>query len=118
MKILVINSGSSSIKYQLFDMDEETVLAKGLIERIGLPNSVLNHQVTGKDKKFFSTVIADHEQAIKMVLAVLVDKEDGVLKDITEIDAVGHRTVHGGDEFSQSTLIDRNVKEILERLSD
>lgn len=118
MKILVINSGSSSIKYQLFDMNDESVLAKGLVERIGIPNSVLNHQVTGSEKKVFVQDIQDHEQAVKMVLDALVNKEYGVLDNIAEIDAVGHRAVHGGDEFSKSTLIDQKVKDILERLSD
>lgn len=99
MKILVMNCGSSSLKYQLLDMDNGKVLAKGLAERIGIHDSLLTHQVEGKDKIKIQKDMKNHKEAIQIVLDALVDKEIGILKDMKEIDAVGHRVVHGGEFF-------------------
>lgn len=118
MKILVLNCGSSSVKYQLFNMEQETVLAKGLVERIGLEQAVLNHQPQGKEKMVFQENIPDHSTAIKMVLDALVSPQHGVLQSIDEIQAVGHRTVHGGSEFAQSVLIDEKTMATLKKLYD
>lgn len=118
MKILVLNCGSSSVKYQLFNMEQETVLAKGLVERIGLEQAVLNHQPQGKGKMVFQENIPDHSTAIKLVLDALINPQHGVLQSIDEIEAVGHRTVHGGSEFAQSVLIDEKTMETLKRLYD
>lgn len=118
MKILVLNCGSSSVKYQLFDLEQEAVIAKGLVERIGLAQAVLNHQPQGRDKMVFQEEIPDHSTAIKLVLDALVHPEYGVLASIDEIEAVGHRTVHGGSEFAQSVLIDDEIMATLKRLYD
>ncbi|HHY61342.1 MAG TPA: acetate kinase [Clostridia bacterium] len=118
MKILVLNCGSSSVKYQLFDMEQETVIAKGLVERIGLDQAVLNHQPQGKEKMVFQEEIPDHSTAIRLVLDALVHPEYGVLTSIEEIQAVGHRTVHGGSEFAQSVLIDEKIMGTLKKLYD
>jgi acetate kinase len=118
MKVLVINAGSSSIKYQLFEMENETVLAKGKVERIGMETAILSHE--SYDQKEFRDVseILDHTTAIKKVLAILVDKKVGVLEKIEEVDAVGHRIVHGGEKFSQSVLITEEVKRSIRQLFD
>lgn len=114
MKVLVINCGSSSIKYQLFNMEDESVLAKGLVERIGIEGSILTHKVN--DKKIeFVRAIDDHKEGVKLVLDALVDKEYGVIKDMSEISAVGHRVVHGGEKYSKSVLVD---DEVLESIQD
>ncbi|MBI4975998.1 MAG: acetate kinase [Spirochaetes bacterium] len=108
MKVLVVNSGSSSIKYQVFGMPEGDVLCKGLLERIGEGASHLVHSV--KDKKSETTApVANHEDGMKLILATLTDKENGVVKDIHEIQAVGHRVVHGGEAFTGSVLINDAV---------
>lgn len=114
MKVLVVNCGSSSIKYQLFDMRDESVLAKGLVERIGLEGSVLNHQPTGKDKVALTAEIPNHSVGIKMVLQALTDSQHGVLKSMDEIKAIGHRVVHGAEKFSDSVLISPAVMQALE----
>ena len=114
MKVLVVNCGSSSLKYQLFDMTDESVLAKGLVERIGIEGSVLNHQPAGKGKIPITADIKNHTIAIKMVLDALVDPEHGVVADINEIDAIGHRVVHGAEKFSDSVLITPAVMAALE----
>ncbi|MFO7295207.1 MAG: acetate kinase [Clostridia bacterium] len=113
MKILVINAGSSSLKYQLIDMTDETILAKGLAERIGIDNSMLSHTPAGKEKVEIKVDIKDHVQAVKMVIDALVHPEYGVIKDISEISAVGHRVVHGGERFSSSVIIDDDVMEAI-----
>lgn len=118
MKVLVINAGSSSLKYQLIDTTDETVLAKGLAERIGIDNSVLSHVPAGKEKVEIRTDIKDHVQAVKMVIDALVHPEYGVIKDMSEISAVGHRVVHGGEKFSSSVIIDDNVMEAIRANSD
>lgn len=113
MKILVINCGSSSLKYQLFDMTDESVLAKGIVERIGMTDAILNHKPTGKDKYRHVEAILEHTAAFKVVTNILVHPEHGVLKDVREIEAVGHRVVHGGEKFSESTLLTDEVKEAI-----
>ncbi|MEG1805493.1 MAG: acetate kinase, partial [Clostridia bacterium] len=115
MKVLVINAGSSSLKYQLIDMDNEQMIAKGLCERIGSDGSVLKGK--GKEGKefYFVRPMKDHVVAIQMVLSILTDKEFGVLKDMNEIDAIGHRVLHSGPEFKDSVLIDENVLKIIEK---
>ena len=108
MKILVINAGSSSLKYQLLDPDTKEVLAKGLCERIGLDGHI-KHTPTGKDVYDADRYMPDHEAAIKLVMEVLTHNYYGVIKDMSEIDAVGHRVVHGGEEFTHSVIIDEHV---------
>ncbi|WP_160675693.1 acetate kinase [Clostridium sp. C8-1-8] len=114
MNILVINCGSSSLKYQLIDMTKEEVLAKGLVERIGIEGSILTQKVEGRDKYVIEQKMADHKDAIKLVLEALVDKDNGVLKSMDEISAVGHRVVHGGEKYSSSVLINDEVMKYLE----
>ena len=109
MNILVINCGSSSLKFQLIDAVTEKLIAKGLCERIGIEGSQLVYQPAGKDKLKTVTPMEDHTQAIKLVLEALTDKENGVVKDLSEIGAVGHRIVHGGEKFATSTLITEEV---------
>lgn len=110
MKILVINAGSSSLKYQLIDMATEKAIAKGGCERIGLDGSFLKHQ--GKQKVTIESPMPDHEAAIKLVLDALVNSEYGVISDMKEIDAVGHRIVHSGEDFNKSVLLTDEVIEI------
>ncbi|NLC44500.1 MAG: acetate kinase [Clostridiales bacterium] len=114
-KILIINAGSSSLKYQLIDMDGEKVLAKGNAERIGIPDSFLRHTPTGKDKVELEVKFNDHVDAIKMVIDALIHPEYGVIKDMSEISAVGHRVVHGGEEFSESVVIDKEVMDAIKK---
>ena len=112
MKILVINAGSSSLKYQLIDMDTQLVVAKGLAERIGMDTGKLTHKY-GRDceEKFVvDTCFKDHTSAIQLVLEALVDKDHGVIADVKEIGAVGHRVLHGGDKFTASCIITDEVK--------
>lgn len=109
MNILVINCGSSSLKFQLIDAMTEKLIAKGLCERIGIEGSQLVYQPAGKDKLKTVTPMEDHTKAIKLVLEALTDKENGVVKDLSEIGAVGHRIVHGGERFAASTLINEEV---------
>lgn len=113
MKVLVLNSGSSSIKYQFIDTNEKEALAKGQVERIGMSSAVLTHYPKGKEKIKIVGEILDHTLAIEYVLAVLLSKNHGVIKDKSEIDAVGHRVVHGGEDFSGSVLITNKVMEVL-----
>ena len=113
MNILVINCGSSSLKYQLIDMTNETVTAKGLCERIGIEGSNLVHQPAGMGKLRFEKPMPDHKVAIQMVLDALVDPEHGVVKSVDEISAVGHRVVHAGTNYSDAVVIDENVKEVI-----
>ena len=110
MKILVINAGSSSLKYQLFDMENEAVMAKGLCERIGINGSVLTHKPTGSEPVKYVEDMPDHVAAIKLVFKALTASNGGVIKDMSEINAVGHRVLHGGDKFSESIVIDEKVK--------
>ena len=112
--ILVINAGSSSLKYQLIDMDSETLVAKGNAERIGIPGSKLTHNPIKKPAVTLEQPMADHVAAIRMVLDALTDQEHGVIASMDEINAVGHRVVHGGEKFSGSVLIDDEVMAALE----
>ncbi len=112
MKILVINSGSSSVKYQFIDMEGEKVLCKGIAERIGLHGSRIVHRV-GKEKTIIEKDLKNHEVALQEVLSILTDDEIGVIRDLKEISAVGHRVVHGGERFASSVLIDDEVMEVL-----
>jgi acetate kinase len=113
MKILVLNCGSSSIKYQFIDTNEKITLAKGQVERIGMSSAVLTHQPHGKEKIRIVGEILDHTIAIEYVVAVLLSPNHGVIKDKKEIDAVGHRVVHGGETFSGSVLITDQVMNAL-----
>ena len=110
MKILVINCGSSSLKYQLIDMTTETALASGLIERLGEPQGMLTHKNHPDTDSETHTVreqpIADHEAGLRLAQSVMADSETGVLNDAADIQAVGHRVVHGGEAFKSSTRID------------
>lgn len=118
MKILVLNAGSSSLKYQLIDTENGTVIAKGLCERIGLDNSKLVYGAAGKDKIEKILDMKDHTAAIQYVLDILSDKEVGVVSSMSEIDAVGHRIVHGGEKFNKSVLITEEVLKDIEEISD
>lgn len=111
MKTLVINCGSSSLKYQLIDMNTENSLVQGLVERIGIEGSILTQKVEGKDKYVIKENMPSHKDAIKLVLEALVNKEHGVIKSMEEISAVGHRVVHGGEKYSHSVIIDEEVIE-------
>lgn len=113
MKILVINCGSSSLKYQLIDMSNETALAQGLVERIGIEGSILTQKVNGQ-KYIIEEPMKDHKDAIRLVLGALVDKEHGVISDMSEISSVGHRVVHGGEKYANSVLINDEVMKSLE----
>ena len=99
MKILVINCGSSSLKYQLFDMTSETVMAKGICERIGIQGSLLTHKPVGKDACEVAKDMPDHKVAVQMVLDMLVDPVHGVISDVNEISAVGHRVLHAAQKY-------------------
>lgn len=114
MKILVINAGSSSLKYQFIDIDTKQVLAKGLCERIGIDGK-LTQKVSGRDNFVREDAMKDHSDAIRMVIEALTDKEVGVISDMKEIDAVGHRVVHGGEIFSGSVVIDDAVMDALQQ---
>lgn len=118
MNILVLNCGSSSLKYQLIDMDNEKVLAKGLCERIGIEGSKLKHSPAGGEDFVRANSMKDHNDAVKMVMDALVDSKHGVLKSTDEIGAVGHRVVHGGEFFSSSVIIDDEVIKAIEACSD
>lgn len=114
MKILVINCGSSSLKYQLIDMDHEVVVAKGLVERIGIEGSKLTQKVEGREKYIVEKTMNNHQDAIKEVLDALVDEKNGVISNLSEISAVGHRVVHGGEKYAESVLIDDSVMNALD----
>ncbi|MBO4391780.1 MAG: acetate kinase [Clostridia bacterium] len=114
MKILVINAGSSSVKYQLFDMADDKVLAKGICERIGIEGGTFKHKVPGRDDLKISVEMKNHSEAIQLIVDTLVSKDHGVLSSMKEIDAVGHRVLHGGEKFSGSVLIDADVIKAIE----
>ena len=115
MKTLVINCGSSSLKYQLIDMATEDCMVQGLVERIGIEGSILTQKVEGKDKYVINSDIKDHKEAIRLVLEALVDPVHGVIKSMDEISAVGHRVVHVGEKYSDSVLIN---DEVLQSIKD
>jgi len=114
MKVLVVNCGSSSLKYQLIDMVDESVMAKGLVERIGIEGSILTHEATGKEKKVIEEPMKDHKKALELVLEAVVNKEYGAIESMDEIEAVGHRVVHAGEKFSDSVVINNEVIAALE----
>ncbi|ACK42219.1 MULTISPECIES: acetate/propionate family kinase [Dictyoglomus] len=118
MKVLVLNCGSSSVKYQVFDMKNESVLAKGLAERIGLEGSRIVYQRGSEAKKVFEIPLPTHKKAIEEIFKLLVDKNNGVLQSLNEIDAVGHRVVHGGDKFVESVLVNDEVYSIFKGILD
>ncbi|HPT12199.1 MAG TPA: acetate kinase, partial [Bacteroidales bacterium] len=119
MIILVLNCGSSSIKYQLVDMGEDTkILAKGLIERIGINDGILTHKPAGKEVYKVVTDIPDHTIGINMLMEALLHPKHGVISDVHEIKAVGHRVAHGGENFKESVLIDNDVKKEIERCGE
>ena len=114
MKVLVINCGSSSLKYQVLDMTNEELICKGLVERIGMEGSVISHTKTGMDKFVLEAPMKDHKDTIGHVIDALKDEEHGVVKDMNEIGAVGHRVVHAGEKFAHSVLITDDVIKALE----
>ncbi len=117
MKVLVINCGSSSLKYQLIDSESEAVLAKGLCERIGIDGRLV-YQKTGLDKEMTEAAMPTHKQAIQMVLDALVNEKTGAIESLSEIDAVGHRVVHGGEKFAASTLLTPEVLTAIEECNE
>lgn len=118
MKVLVINCGSSSLKYQLIDSDSEEVLAKGLCERIGIDGSAITHQRAGESKVKNEVAMPDHTVAVRLVIERLTDQKCGVIQSLEEIDAVGHRIVHGGEKFASSVILDDAVMEAIEECND
>ena len=118
MKILVINCGSSSLKYQLIDMENENVLAKGLCERIGIDGSKLTHKVPGREDYVKETPMGDHKVAVELVLEALMDEVNGVIKNVEEISAVGHRVLHGGQTYSDSIVVNDDVKRVIREYFD
>lgn len=118
MKILVINCGSSSLKYQLIDMEHEGVLAKGLCERIGIKGSKLEHKPAGKDKFVIEKPMPDHKVAVQLVLDALSDSEHGVIASTDEIAAVGHRVLHAGQIYSDSIIVNEDVKRVIRECFD
>ena len=117
MNVLVINCGSSSLKYQLIDSETEAVLAKGLCERIGIDGRLV-YQKTGLEKEITEAPMPTHKQAIQMVLDALVNPKTGAIKSLTEVDAVGHRVVHGGEKFSEAALVNDEVIKAVEECND
>ena len=117
MKILVLNSGSSSLKYQVIDMENEKVLAKGYFERIGQPNSFLTHKVNGEKRKFENQA-KNHEKAIEFVLKRLTNDHYGVIKSLDELSGIGHRIVHGGEKFKDSIIITDEVIQVIKDCID
>ena len=118
MKILVLNCGSSSIKYKLYDMDDESVLAQGGVERIGLDNSFLKLTLPNGEKKILMHDMPDHKEGVNFVFQTLLSEEYGAIKSLEEIDAVGHRIVQGGDLFEKSCLVNEGVEAGIESLCD
>ncbi len=114
MNILVLNCGSSSLKYQLINMDDESVLAIGICERIGIEGSQIKHESAGKQKIVLKTEMKNHEDAVRYLIKALVDETHGCIQSMQEISAVGHRVVHGGEFFSDSVVIDEKVIGVIE----
>ena len=115
MKVLVVNAGSSSLKYQLFDTEKSQVLAKGNCERIGIDGSRIIHKTSGKEEYVLETALVDHSAATKLVVKTLLDSQVGCISSVDEIEAIGHRVVHGGPYFASSVLVNDEVMEILEK---
>lgn len=118
MKVMVINCGSSSLKYQLLNMADESVMAIGLVERIGIEGSRVKHEIPGRDKEVIEVPMNDHKEALGEVLKALTSEEYGAIKDISEIEAVGHRVVHGGEKFSGSVVITDEVMNAMKECID
>jgi len=118
MNVLVLNCGSSSLKYQLINMANEEVMTVGICDRIGIDGSLIAYTPAGKDKIKKEVDMPDHRAAVEFVIDSLVNPEDGVIKSMDEINAVGHRVVHGGEAFSESTIIDKVVEAAIEGVSD
>ncbi len=118
MKILVINAGSSSLKYQLIDMETEAVLAKGLCERIGIDGSKLTHKVPGREDYVAETPMPEHKVAVQLVIDALMSAEHGVISSADEIDAIGHRVLHGGTVYSDSIVVNDDVKRVIREYFD
>src|SRR5574344_248251 len=118
MKILVLNCGSSSIKYKLLDMASKAILAQGGIEKIGLPDSFLKLTLPNGDKVILEKSIPEHTVGIQFIFEILTGKQYGCISSLNEIDAVGHRVVHGGEKFNKSVIIDEQVEEAIKELCD
>ena len=118
MKILVLNCGSSSIKYALYDMDSRTVLTSGGAERVGMAGSFVKVKLPTGDKKQIMHDIPEHTEGVKFIFSLLTDPEIGVIKSLDEIDAVGHRMVHGGEKFNKSVILTDEVLKAFEECSD
>ena len=118
MNVLVLNCGSSSLKYQLIDMNTKSILAKGICEKIGIEGTSLTHKPTGKEQLVVNQPMPDHKAAVKLVMDALLDKKYGVVKSMSEIQAVGHRVLHGGKFYSGSILINDDVKRVIRECFD
>ncbi len=118
MKILVLNCGSSSLKYQLIDMDNESVLAKGICERIAIDGSKLTHKAPGKEDFVLESPMPDHSVAVKLVFDALTDKEHGVVSSVDEISAIGHRVLHAGTKITEACIVTDEVKDIVRSCFD
>ena len=118
MLVLVINCGSSSLKYQLLEMTTETLMAKGLVERIGIEGSVIKHETIGKEKYVSTTPMKDHTDAISHVMNAITHPEHGAIKELSEIKAVGHRVVHAGEKYANSVIINDDVIAVLEECAE
>lgn len=118
MKILVLNCGSSSVKYMLFNMEEEKVMVKGIIEKIGLKGSYMEYEKEGAPELVLEGDILDHQQGIEYILGVMISEKHGCIKNLDEINAVGHRVAHGGEKFTTSVLIDKEVKEDIGKVAE
>jgi acetate kinase len=117
MDILALNCGSSSVKYQLYNWDKKEVIAKGVVERVGIGESFIAHEVPGRDDYKFAQDCSDHTVAIGLIIETLLSKEVGVVKSMDEISAVGHRVVHGGEKFAASVLIDETVLDAIKEVA-
>lgn len=118
MKILVLNCGSSSAKYMVYDWDNKEIMCKGIVERVTIGDSFCEHEVTGRGKVTIKRECPTHKEAVSLILELLVSPEHGVLKDVKEIKAVGHRVVHGGEKFAKSVIIDDEVLQAFKELQD
>ena len=118
MKVLVLNCGSSSIKYKLYNMDDESVLAQGGVERIGIDNAFIKVKLPNGEKKQIMADLPTHKEGVALVFQCLLDPEFGAIKSLDEIDAVGHRIVQGGDKFNKSVILTKQVEEGIEELCD
>ncbi|MDF1546491.1 MAG: acetate kinase [Bacteroidales bacterium] len=118
MKILVLNCGSSSIKYQLFEMGEKKVMVKGIIEKIGLKGSYMEYEKEGSPEVIFEGDILDHQGGIEYILGVMISEKHGCIKNLDEINAIGHRVAHGGEKFTESVFIDSEVKKDIDKASE